>query len=82
MSTREDVIKKIEIMPEETLRKVIAFIGMYDNEEYESVVFTDELRARIDEGLKKGMEDIEAGRTISSEELEEEMQGWFKKYDV
>jgi hypothetical protein len=82
MSTRESVIKKIEIIPEELLQRVIELIGMYDEETKEPVVFTDELMTRIDEGLRKGMESINAGRTLSLEEVDEKMQRLYKKHGL
>jgi hypothetical protein len=82
MSARESVIKKIEIIPEELLQRVIEVIGMYGDETEEPIVYTSELRERINAGLQKGMDDIKAGRITSSADVKKEMQELYKKHGI
>jgi hypothetical protein len=82
MSVRESVIKKIEIIPEELLQRVIEVIGMYGDEAEEPIIYTDELRERINAGLQRGMDDIKAGRITSSADVKKEMQELYKKHGV
>ena len=78
MSTREDVIKKIEIMPEETLKKVLAFIGTC-NKEAQKPLSVDELtEEQFNAEIQKGMDSINAGRIIPVEKVRERMQGRYE----
>jgi hypothetical protein len=82
MSKRDFAKTQIDLLTEESLEKVITLISIEIGEKEEPIEFTDELMTRIDAALREGMADIEAGRVISSEEMEKEMRGWFRKHDI
>ena len=63
MLTKEKIIETIQAMPENSFEDIDVLIE----------------RLIILERLEKGMADIEAGRTITHEELKKKMETWFSK---
>ena len=89
MSTRERLITQLDLLPEESLERMLQFIsfekfnlGIYNKEIKKPLSMDDLTEDELNAEIQKGVDSMNAGRVISSDELETEMQGWFKKYEV
>jgi len=81
MSTREFVIKQIELLPEEALEQMKEFIsfqrfnlGIYNKEIKKPICIDDLTDEQFDTEMQKGMDSINAGRIIPVEKVRERMK--------
>jgi len=74
MSQRERLITRIEFLPEKSIEKVMALVSSEIEANEEPIFISDDMKMVVDTKLKRGMEDIEAGKIIPAKEVRERMQ--------
>jgi len=89
MSTREFVIKQVELMPEEALEAMKEFIsfqrfnlGIYNKEIKRPISIDDLTEEELNAEIQKGVDSMNAGRVKTVNEVEEKMQRLYKAYGV
>jgi hypothetical protein len=89
MSTREFVIKQVELMPEEALEAMKQFIsfqrfnlGIYNKEIRKPLSIDDLTEEELNAEIQKGVDSMNAGRVKTAKEVEEKMQRLYKAYGV
>jgi len=89
MSARERLITQIELLPEDSIQRVIEFVsiesfnhGIYNKAITKPLCIDDLTEEQLNMELQKGVDSINAGRIKTVQEVEEKMQRLYNKYGV